>query len=68
MKAIEPDMEEFILRDIKPRCNVGLVGGSDLKKILIQMGGEIGKYLIIDKCLSIFFFHCWCVKHFVLQL
>lgn len=32
--------------DLKPHCTVGLVGGSDFKKIAYQMGGsEEGKYI-----------------------
>nr|CAG4641956.1 EOG090X0BFR [Eurycercus lamellatus] len=31
--------EEFLLKKVKPRVTIGLVGGSDLKKIAEQMGG-----------------------------
>jgi len=36
-------MEEFLLKKVKPLVTIGLVGGSDLKKIAEQMGGEDGK-------------------------
>ncbi|XP_067005810.2 phosphomannomutase [Anabrus simplex] len=40
VQVVEPDMETFLLNEVKPKCTVGLVGGSDLKKILHQMGGS----------------------------
>lgn len=40
MKVIEPDTESFLLEELKPRCTIGLVGGSDFKKISHQMGGS----------------------------
>lgn len=40
MKVIEPDIETFLLNELKPKCTVGLVGGSDFKKIAYQMGGS----------------------------
>ncbi|XP_063240994.1 phosphomannomutase [Bacillus rossius redtenbacheri] len=39
-RPIEPHMKEFLLQKVKPKVTVGLVGGSDLKKIALQMGGE----------------------------
>jgi hypothetical protein len=37
-------MESFLLNEVKPKCTVGLTGGSDFKKIAYQMGGsEEGK-------------------------
>jgi len=37
-------MESFLLNELKPKCTIGLVGGSDFKKIAYQMGGsEKGK-------------------------
>ncbi len=38
-KRIKPNMEEF-LEKLKKKVTVGLVGGSDLVKILEQVGGE----------------------------
>jgi hypothetical protein len=35
-------MYEFLLKEIKPKSKIGLVGGSDLDKILEQMGGKRG--------------------------
>lgn len=45
-KVITPEMQKFLLEQIKPRCTVGLVGGSDESKIAEQMGGleELNKY------------------------
>jgi hypothetical protein len=44
LQVIEPDVESFLLNEFKPKCTVGLVGGSDFKKIAYQMGGsEEGK-------------------------
>jgi len=40
MKVIQPDVESFLLNEVKPKCTVGLVGGSDFKKIAYQMGGS----------------------------
>jgi len=37
-KIIE-ETEDYLLNKLKPKCTVGLVGGSDLKKIAEQMGG-----------------------------
>ncbi|CAF0928471.1 unnamed protein product [Brachionus calyciflorus] len=44
-QMIKSDMEEFMER-LKKKVTVGLVGGSDLAKILEQLGGEkaLGKY------------------------
>lgn len=41
-KIIKPNMEEFMER-LKQKVTVGLVGGSDLVKILEQLGGNHGK-------------------------
>jgi hypothetical protein len=38
-----PETENFLLRSVKPKATLGLVGGSDLKKIAEQMGGMDGK-------------------------
>ncbi|KAJ9590139.1 hypothetical protein L9F63_016724 [Diploptera punctata] len=40
MQVIEPDMKSFLLEELKPKCTIGLVGGSDFKKISHQMGGS----------------------------
>lgn len=42
---IEPHFEEFIYKKIKPCCLIGIVGGSDMKKIAEQMNG----YEVIKK-------------------
>nr|CAD7433880.1 unnamed protein product [Timema monikensis] len=39
-KVIEPELEKFLLSEIKSKCTIGIVGGSDLKKIAHQMGGD----------------------------
>ncbi|XP_018325482.1 phosphomannomutase [Agrilus planipennis] len=39
-QAIEPCVEEFLLKTIRPYCKLGLVGGSDFKKIAEQMNGD----------------------------
>ncbi|XP_019865460.1 phosphomannomutase [Aethina tumida] len=36
---VEPDFEKFLYDEVKPRCALGLVGGSDFKKIAEQMNG-----------------------------
>ncbi|RZC43322.1 PMM domain containing protein [Asbolus verrucosus] len=38
--AIAPELDEFIQTKIKPLCTLGIVGGSDFKKIAEQMNGE----------------------------
>ncbi|CAG2066786.1 unnamed protein product, partial [Timema podura] len=38
--VIESELEKFLLSEIKSKCTIGIVGGSDLKKISHQMGGE----------------------------
>jgi hypothetical protein len=40
LQVIEPHVESFLLKELKPNCTVGLVGGSDFKKIAYQMGGS----------------------------
>jgi hypothetical protein len=40
LQVIQPDVESFLLNEVKPKCTVGLVGGSDFKKIAYQMGGS----------------------------
>ena len=35
-------MESFLLEELKPKYTIGLVGGSDFKKIAHQMGGADG--------------------------
>lgn len=39
-KSIDPDLEELLLNKIKPKCKIGIVGGSDFSKIKEQMNGE----------------------------
>lgn len=36
-------MEDFLLKKVKRKTTICLVGGSDLKKIAEQMGGMDGK-------------------------
>lgn len=36
---IESDFNDFLIQKIKPRCKLGLVGGSDFKKIAEQLNG-----------------------------
>jgi len=36
---IDPEMEKFMEEEVKPRASIGLVGGSDIKKIAEQMRG-----------------------------
>nr|CAG4638665.1 EOG090X0BFR [Cyclestheria hislopi] len=38
-QSISRDMENFLLKQLQPKATIGLVGGSDLKKIAEQMGG-----------------------------
>lgn len=38
--SIEPGLETFIMEKVKPLCKVGIVGGSDFKKIAEQMNGD----------------------------
>lgn len=37
---IESSFEEFLYNEIKPRATIGIVGGSDLEKMLEQMNGK----------------------------
>ena len=39
-------MEDFMLKKVKAKATVGLVGGSDLKKIAEQMGGMDGRIIL----------------------
>jgi len=39
-QVIEPWMHDFLLNEVKPKAMLGLVSGSDLNKVLEQMGGE----------------------------
>lgn len=38
--VIEPAINDFIINKVKPLCALGLVGGSDFKKIAEQMNGD----------------------------
>ncbi len=40
-KRIKPEMQEFMDR-LRQKVTVGLVGGSDLVKIVEQLGGDHG--------------------------
>ena len=42
IQRINQETEDFLLNKLKPKCTVGLVGGSDLNKIAEQMGGMDG--------------------------
>lgn len=37
---ITPELYDFLLNVVKPRCCIAIVGGSDFKKISEQMGGD----------------------------
>ncbi|XP_071444264.1 phosphomannomutase [Hetaerina americana] len=39
-RIVEKEMEDFIYNSVKPRVSIGIVGGSDIKKIAFQMGGS----------------------------
>lgn len=39
-KVIEPDFEKFLYEKIKPKATLGVVGGSDLSKVLEQLNGK----------------------------
>lgn len=39
-KVIEPDFEDFLYSKIKPRATLGVVGGSDMMKVLEQLNGD----------------------------
>lgn len=39
-KVIEPDFEEFLYEKVKPRATLGVVGGSDLAKVVEQLNGK----------------------------
>lgn len=39
-KVIEPDFEEFLYSKVRPRATLGVVGGSDLPKIVEQLNGK----------------------------
>jgi phosphomannomutase len=39
-QLILPEMEKLLLNDLKNKVTVGLVSGSDLKKLAEQMGGD----------------------------
>ena len=42
IQRINQETEDYLQNKLKPKCTVGLVGGSDLKKIAEQMGGMDG--------------------------
>lgn len=37
---VEPEFEEFLYTEIKPRATIGIVGGSDLDKMFEQLNGK----------------------------
>ncbi|XP_046484871.1 uncharacterized protein Pmm2 [Neodiprion pinetum] len=39
-QVVKPDMEKFLLQTVRKEFDIALVGGSDLVKILEQMGGS----------------------------
>lgn len=39
-KPIDSEFYDFLLKKVKPVCRIGLVGGSDFKKIAEQMSGD----------------------------
>lgn len=39
-KVIEPEFEKFLYEKVKPRATLGVVGGSDLPKIIEQLNGQ----------------------------
>lgn len=39
-KVIEPDFEEFLYTKVKSRATLGVVGGSDLSKVIEQLNGD----------------------------
>lgn len=39
-KVVEPNIYKFLMEEVKPKCCIGLVGGSDQSKIAEQMGGD----------------------------
>jgi hypothetical protein len=48
LQVIQPDVGLFLLNELKPKCTLGLVGGSDFKKIAYQMGGsDEGKMITV---------------------
>ncbi|KAF5280826.1 hypothetical protein FQR65_LT14933 [Abscondita terminalis] len=40
-QSIDPNFENFILEKIKPLADIGLVGGSDLKKVIEQLNENV---------------------------
>ncbi|XP_065346406.1 uncharacterized protein Pmm2 [Cloeon dipterum] len=49
-KVITKEMETFLFEKVKQKCDIGLVGGSDLSKIAEQTGGMD----IVKKCNFVF--------------
>jgi len=39
-QVIDPEFYKFLLNDVRPKVPIGVVGGSDLSKIMEQMGGK----------------------------
>lgn len=42
-KLVTPEMKDLLLKKLKPKATIGLVSGSDLKKIEEQMGADCTK-------------------------
>jgi len=38
--VVEPEFEEFLYKEIKPRATIAVVGGSDLEKMFEQLNGK----------------------------
>ena len=38
--SVEPEFEDFLYNQVKPRATIGIVGGSDLEKMFEQLNGQ----------------------------
>ncbi|XP_063704026.1 phosphomannomutase [Culicoides brevitarsis] len=38
--TVEPEFEDFLYNEVKPRATIGIVGGSDLEKMFEQLNGR----------------------------
>lgn len=52
---MDDEMMQFLKNKLKSKCDIGLVGGSDLGKITEQMGGKLFSKLITPQCRRNFF-------------
>lgn len=41
-QVIEAPLYKFLMDEVKPKVSIGLLGGSDLTKVIEQMGGDHG--------------------------